>query len=189
MIAQAHAAVDRALHGGPALEPTAATSLVGVAATYGDVALFDALIGAADRAASPEEHYRYMNALPRFRDPALIERALLETRSHVRSQDTSSYLARFFDNPAARERAWTFVKASWTDLEPKIRVAFGEGRVVSALGSFCDARTRDDIRECFSAHPPTTATRSLGETLERIDNCIALRDKQTPLVGEWLSAR
>ena len=114
---------------------------------------------------------------------------MLETRSHVRSQDTASYLARFFDNPAARERAWAFVKASWTDLEPKIRIAFGEGRVVSALGSFCDAGTRDDIREFFAAHPLSTATRSLGETIERIDNCIALRDKQTPLVSEWLAGR
>ena len=33
---------------------------------------------AAERAATPEEHYRYINALARFRDPALIERALRE---------------------------------------------------------------------------------------------------------------
>jgi len=127
--------------------------------------------------------------LPRFRDPALVERALLETRSHVRNQDTALYLARFFDNPATRERAWAFVKASWTDLEPKIRIAFGEGRVIRALGTFCDAGTRDDIRAFFAAHPLPTASRTLGETLERIDSCIALRDKQTPLVSEWLAGR
>jgi hypothetical protein len=80
------------------------------------------------------------------------------------------------------------VKASWTDLEPKIRIAFGEGGVIRALGSFCDAGTRDDIRSFFAAHPLSTATRSLGETIERIDNCIALRDKQTPLVSEWLTS-
>ena len=31
--------------------------------------------------------------------------------------------------------------------------------------------------------------RTLAETLERIDNCIALREKQTPLVTEWLGSR
>jgi puromycin-sensitive aminopeptidase len=186
---RARTAVDRALRGGQPLDPTEAGALVAVAATHGDRALFDALAGAAERAASPEEHYRYLNALPRFRDPALVERALEETRSRLRSQDTAGYLARFFDNPAARDRAWTFVKTSWSDIEPKIKVAFGEGRVVSALGSFCDARNRDDIRAFFTAHPLPTAARNLRETLERIDNCIALRQKQTPRVTEWLSAR
>ncbi len=36
VIARSRAAVDRALRGGTALDPTAATALVGVAATYGD---------------------------------------------------------------------------------------------------------------------------------------------------------
>jgi hypothetical protein len=31
--------------------------------------------------------------------------------------------------------------------------------------------------------------RTLTQTLEQIDNCIALRDKQTPAVGGWLAAR
>jgi aminopeptidase N len=189
VIARARAAVDRALGGGPAIDPAAATALLGVAAAHGDRRLYDALIRAADGAASPEEYYRYLNVLPRFRDPALVDRALLETRSRVRSQDTSSYLATFFDNPAARERAWAFVKASWADLQPKIRIAFGEGRLIGAMGSFCDAGTRKDIREFFTAHPLPTAARSLGETLERIDNCIALRERETPLVTEWLASR
>ena len=28
---------------------------------------------------------------------------------------------------------------------------------------------------------------ALDQTIERIDNCIALREKQTPLLTEWLS--
>jgi aminopeptidase N len=186
---RARAAVDRALSGGAPLDPTSATALVTTAATYGDQALYNALAAAADRAIAPEEHYRYLNALARFREPSLIDRALAETRSHVRSQDTASYLARFFDNPAARDRAWAFVKASWPDLEPKIKIAFGEGRLVGALASFCDAGTRDDIRTFFTSHPLPTATRNLGETLERIDNCVALRNAQTPQVSEWLASR
>jgi aminopeptidase N len=186
---RARAAVDRALAGGPPLDPAVATTLVTVAATYGDEPLYNALAAAADRSVSPEEHYRYLNALAKFRDPALIDRALAETRSHVRNQDTALYLARFFDNPAARDRAWAFVKASWPELEPKVKIAFGEGRLVSALAAFCDAGTRDDIRAFFASHPVRTASRNLGETLERIDNCVALRTAQTPGVTEWLASR
>ena len=189
VVSRSRTAVDRALAGAAALDPTAATALVTVAAAHGDARLYEALATAADRASSPEEHYRYQNALPAFRDPALIERALQETRSRVRSQDTALYLARFFDNPAARDRAWAFIKASWSELEPKLRIAFGEGRIVGAAGAFCDARTRDDIRTFFTAHPLPTAARTLGETLERIDNCIALMEQQTPLVTAWLASR
>ena len=112
-----------------------------------------------------------------------------ETRSRVRNQDTALYLARFFDNPAARDLAWSFIKESWSEIEPKLRIAFGEGRMVSAVGAFCDAGTRDDIKSFFAAHPLPTAARQLGETLERIDNCIALKQRQTPLVTEWLGSR
>ena len=189
IVARARTAVDRALAGGAPLDPTQATAMVTVAAAHGDATLYDALAAAADRATSPEEHNRYMNALPAFRDPLLVERALLEARSpRVRSQDTALYLARFFDNPAARDRAWAFIKESWSDLEPKIRIAFGEGRLVGAAGAFCDARSRDDVRAFFTAHPLPRAGRLLGETIERIDHCVTLSATQTPHVGEWLAS-
>jgi aminopeptidase N len=190
VIAQSRAAVDRALAGGASLDPTAASALIDVAARYGDGGLYDALAAAAERAATPEEHYRYLNALPGFRDPVLIERALLEARSaRIRSQDTASYLARFFSNPAARDRAWAFLKENWTALEPNIRIAFGDVRLVRALSTFCDADARDDIRMFFDAHRLPSAARTIGETLEQIDHCIVLRQKQTPSATDWLASR
>ena len=156
VIAQSRAAVERALAGGARpLDPTAASALIDIAARHGDVKLYDALAAAAERAATPEEHYRYLNALPSFRDPVLIERALLESRSsRIRSQDTVSYLSRFFSNAAARDRAWAFLKENWTELEPKIRIAFGDVRLVRALSAFCDPRARDDIREFLQRAQP-----------------------------------
>jgi aminopeptidase N len=188
VVAKSRAAVERALGGGAPLDSTAASALIEVAAEHGDAKLYDAIAAAAERAATPEEHYRYVNALPSFRDPLLIERALQEARSsRIRAQDTARYLAEFFDNPAARDRAWVFLKRNWTDLEPKLRIAFGDTGLARALGAFCDARTRDDIRSFFAAHGLPSATRTLEATLERIDNCIELREHQTPIVSEWLS--
>ena len=56
-----------------------------------------------------------------------------------------------------------------------------------ALSAFCDAATRDDIRAFFAAHSLPAAARTLGETLEQINNCIALRDQQTASVSEWFN--
>ena len=49
--------------GGPPLDPTLATTITRIAAAHGDAKLFDALAAAAERANSPDEHYRYLNAL------------------------------------------------------------------------------------------------------------------------------
>jgi aminopeptidase N len=188
VVATSRAAVDRAIGGGRPLDAAAAPALIEVAAEHGDAKLYEAIAAAAERAASPQDHYRYVNALASFRNPGLIERALQESRSaRIRTQDTARYLAQFFDNPAARDRAWVFLKQNWTDLEPKLRIAFGDAGLARSLGAFCDARTRDDIRTFFAAHRLPSATRALDAALERIDNCIELRDRQTSLVSDWLN--
>ncbi len=191
VVRAARQALDRALAGGPALDPTLAPAIVGVAALHGDAALFDALVEAAGRATSPEIHYRYLYALANFRDPALTDRALkMSLTPAVRSQDTAIFLARFLANPDVNGRAWTFLKENWPALEPKITSIFGSDvNVVNALGSFCDAGARDDISRFFAAHKLPAASRSLKQTIERINNCIELRRTQAAPLAEWLNTR
>jgi puromycin-sensitive aminopeptidase len=190
VIADARAAVDRSLAGGPPLDPTMAGAIVRTAAAHGDATLFDALIAAADRAVSPEDRYRYLHAVADFRDPALVDRGLQRARTAaLRSQDTAQYLARFFQNPFARARAWSFITTHWTELEPKVTIFGGDTGLMTAFGAFCDAGSRDAVRAFAAAHPLPAAVRTLAQTLERIANCVALRDRQTPLVTEWLARR
>jgi len=163
---------------------------VSVAAAHGDARLFDALHAAADAADAPDTHYRYLNALSDFTDPALVDRGLqLSLASTMRSQDTALYLAHFLGNPLIHARAWTFVKAHWPALEPKVAIFGGDTNLTSALGSFCDAGARDDITAFFAAHPLPAAARTLNQTIERINNCIDLRTKQTSVLTDWLSSR
>jgi aminopeptidase N len=190
VVTRARAVLDRALSGEMPLEPTAAGAIVSVAAEHGDAALFDALVAAARRATSPAEHYRYLYALGSFSDPSLIQRGLMLALSpELRSQDTATYLGRFLTNPAATAAAWAFVKQHWTELAPKITISLGDARLVESLGSACDPRLRDDIRSFFATHKLPAASRTLDQTLERINNCIALKDKQAPVLARWLSAR
>ena len=190
MASQARLALDAALAGRQRLDATAADAIVALAAAYGDRALHDALLKAAVTAATPEDRYRYLHALAQFTDPTLVERGLEHARTPaMRSQDTASYLARFLANPAVHQQAWRFVKAHWTELEPKIIVAFGDVVLVNALGSFCDAATRDDIRQFFAGSTMPAATRTLGQTLEKISNCTALKTSQTSALANWLADR
>jgi aminopeptidase N len=190
VVSQARAALDRALSGQTPLDPTLAQSVVLVAVEHGDAKLFDALAAAMARATSPEEQYRYLFALGDFRDPALIDRALpLVLTPQIRSQDAALYLGGFFENPAARDRAWSFLVAHWTEVAPKITISGGDVRIVSAAGAFCDARSRDAIAAFFAAHPLPGAARTLEQTVDRINNCIALGETQTAVLAEWLAGR
>jgi aminopeptidase N len=188
LAATARAALDRSLAGGPPLDPTLSRSIIAVAAWRGDRALFDALLAASERATSPDERYRYLYALAEFREPALIDRALEYTLTpKLRSQDTAAFFARFFGEEAARPRAWAFLKQHWAELEPKVTIFGGDTTVIGALSSYCDAAARDDISAFFRQHPLPAAARTLSQTIERIDNCVALRTAQTPVVASWLA--
>ena len=162
VISQSRIALDAALAGRQRLDATVADAIVAVAAAHGDQTLHDALLKAGQAANSPEDRYRYLFTLAQFTEPALVERGLEHARtSSMRSQDTATYLARFLANPAVNQQAWRFVKAHWTELEPKVVVAFGDVSLVSALGNFCDTTTRDDIRHFFAGSTIPAAARTL----------------------------
>jgi predicted kinase len=57
------------------------------------------------------------------------------------------------------------------------------------MSGFCDARERDRIMSFFAEHKLPAAARTLDQTVEQINNCIALREKQAPAVEAWLAAR
>ena len=90
-----------------------------------------------------------------------------------------------------RYRALTaeYIGAHWPALAPKVTIFGGDANLVRALGSFCDASARDDVAAFFAAHPLPGAARTLTQTIEQINNCIALREKQRPSVAAWLAAR
>ena len=165
---QVFKALQKTIRQGAPLDPTVAGAIVTAAASNGDEKLFDALAAAADKAVSPEEQYRYLYALGDFRDPALIDRGLQRSLSpQLKSQDTALYLVQFFVNPHARDRAWTFVIANWTALEPKVAIYGGDTNLVRSLGAFCDAGARDRITTFFAAHPLPAAARTLSQTVEQ----------------------
>jgi aminopeptidase N len=191
VVRQSRAAADRALAGnGAPLEPALKESVVQIAAEHGDEKLYEALNAAAAHATAPDERNLYLLAAAKFRDPRLIDRGLQRTLSNdVRTQDTARYLAAFLDNPVARPRAWSFVKANWTQLEPKLRIFNAGVRIANALDAFCDSGARDDIRMFFDTHRLPGMDGALSRTVERINNCIDLREKQTKPVTDWLNQR
>jgi len=173
------------------LSPTLVGPVLQVAAAGGDAALYDRFMARVTAAsASPEDYYRFFNALASFHDPALVARTLAFAMSpQVRSQDTPVLLSMLLASPASQGPAWAFVKDQWPAIVAKLGVFQGVPGVVNALGAFCSTDRATDITAFFKANPVPEAARALQQATERISACAAVDTRQSPPFARWLAAR
>jgi len=137
----------------------------------------------------PEEYYRFFNALPAFRDPALVQRTLRFAISpDVRTQDTSTLIAGLLSRTSSQDAAWTFVKENWETLTKTLGVFQGIPRIAGTVGAFCSREKRAEVERFFKEHPVPAAERTLRQAFERIDSCVAVKERQAPAASSWLAS-
>ena len=172
------------------LPPTLAGTALSVAAIGGNSALYEKYLGKLDMLKNqPQEYYRYFYALADFHDPALIRRTLdFALSPAVRSQDTGSLIGTMLVHPASSAAAWEFTKKNWDALVKKLGVFQGIPSIIQSLGGTCSAQAASDMRQFFMQHPVPSSARTLQQALERIDNCVAVKQRQSPPLAKWLAA-
>ncbi len=172
------------------LSPTLASTVLQVAATSGDRALYDAYVAQIEKlAGKPEEYYRFFNALSAFRDPALVKRTLdFSITPAVRSQDTGQLIAGVIGRPSSQDAGWEFTKAQWDTLTKKLGTFQGIPTIIGALGGFCSEGKANEVKQFFAAHPVPSSERTLQQTVERIENCAAVKARQGPALTKWLAS-
>jgi aminopeptidase N len=187
-IAAAQGIVQQYLQKPSSVEGTIAGPAFTVAVENGDASLYDELSKAMGSAASAAESNFYLFALAQFRQPALIKRTLdLIDQGKVRQQDYPRIFPVLLAG-AGREMAWDYLKAHWNDLAEKVTTFGGRG-AVSALGGFCSAPMREDVKKFFADHRAPGAERALQQSLERMNNCIEFKQLQQANMQQWLAAQ
>ena len=91
-------------------------------------------------------------------------------------------------NPSARTTTWQTIKERWSDLEGRLGVFGGLPNVVEATAAFCDRASREDVRSFFETHKVPAAERALRQALERMDSCIALRNRTAASLSAFLKS-
>lgn len=170
--------------------PTLASTVLNVAAYGGDAALYDLYVAQLPKlSGKPEEYYRVFNALPSFRDPGLVQRTLrFAISSDVRTQDTATLIAGLLTRTSSEDAAWAFVKENWDMLTKTLGVFQGIPRIAGAVGAFCTREKRAEAEQFFKEHPVPAAERTLRQAFERIDSCVALKERQAPAAASWLAS-
>jgi aminopeptidase N len=185
-ITMARQLVESVFNGSDSLDSNLLNEAVRVAALGGDTALYEKYLARSAKAVDPEDHYRYLGALPMFSEPSLVRRTMDYTLSaEVRAQDAGLFVARLLSNPDAQSLAWQLLRERWSDIQKKTGPALGSG-FLGALGSFCDSRTATEVQQFFAEHKVPEAERTLKQAVERITTCADLATAQSPKLGEWL---
>jgi hypothetical protein len=185
-IQRAKEEVRKLADGTSRLDANMAETAVNLAARNGDGQIFELYLAQMRKAKSPEEYYRYQEALAEFRDPALVERGLkLLLSSEMRNQDAPHFLGRYYLNPEARNTAWEFTKAHWEEMQHHM-TTWGGGAVVQSTRAFCDARLRGEAQQFFTTHKVPAAERALAQSTEQMDYCIDLKAQQGQKLANWL---
>ncbi len=159
------------------VDPALAAAAIGVVASRGGAEEFD-LFWARHRAAGdPQTAIRYLHALARFEDPALVERMLALSVDGMRTQDAPYVLGRALANRHASERVWRFIRDDWAALNER----FPSNSIVRMLGglaSLTDAALAGDVRAFFADHDVPQGAKTLAQHLERMQVNVALRRRE-----------
>jgi aminopeptidase N/puromycin-sensitive aminopeptidase len=183
---QARKIADQALADPTSVDHELAGVALGLAALNGDAGFYDRVMAGLKNPKSPEEYYIYLFALPQFGDQKLLQRTLdFAISPEVRSQDTLEVVTGVMGNPAGQLLAWDFVRQHWPEIQ-KAGGPFASAQVVAATSVFCDAGSRDQVTEFFSAHKVDAAERTYKQSIERINNCVDLKSQQESQLASWL---
>jgi puromycin-sensitive aminopeptidase len=170
------------------LEPNLLDTAVAMVARAGDSALFDTLLARQKTEPDPATQRRYLMALTAFENPALTARAqgLLFTDA-VKTQDVSSFVSGLMGNRVGRDAWWAQMQQRW----PEVRARTGEApmllrRIVESLGALRNRKQLEEVQALLKAHPVNEAQQAMAQTLERLSQDVALRERAMPDVVAWL---
>ena len=189
VLKQAAEIAERYLDRPSSVDPTLGHTALAIAARSGDAALFDKLQNLYETSTDPGMKNNALRLLAEFENPALEEQALELAASHkVRNQDAAIQFSIALQISATRDRAWSFIKTHWDQVQTQLTTELG-AYLVDATGSFCSAEARNDVQNFFAGHKVAASDRTLKHALERINGCIEFRTLQQPNLKKWLGTQ
>ncbi|MET0802221.1 MAG: M1 family metallopeptidase [Actinomycetota bacterium] len=172
---------------GKPVDASLAAAAVNVVAANGDGTDYEHYWQAYLESPTPQERYRYLFALPMFRDPALMDRTLEATfGDEIRSQDAPFVFAYSLINRELGERAWAVLRDRWNEAETRfpsqLTIRMAEGvRYLTLPEQVAEAET------FFAEHPIPQSVKMLEQMLERQRIAAALRERATPDLEAYFS--
>jgi aminopeptidase N len=188
LIAQAKSLADAWLRDHTVLEPDMVGLVLTAAARNSGRAFFDRLLAAARAEKVRRERQEMLNALGRFRDPALAREALkLVLSGEFDPRETVAILSGVSGEPETAELALHFVKENFEQMAAKLPEDLMAYAPAFASG-FCDSGHRAEVEGFFRDRSTRFrgGPRTLDQILEKMSLCEANKKAQQASVLEFL---
>jgi len=189
---QAKALAAKWMENHSAIEPDITPAILGTAAYYGDKALFDAFLAQYKESKDRQERQRILGALASFRDPAAIEAGYNAVLSgEIPFIQGAQLLFAGQGQESTRKMPFDFLKAHFDEIVAKRPQGGGSdfgARLPSVGQSYCDTKSKEELEAFFAPRIDkfVGGPRSLHQTLERIDVCIAEKTSEEASVKAFL---
>ncbi len=160
------------IEGRERLHPDVAGTVVAVAATVGDNALWDRYVARMHQAqaSDAQEEARFRQGLIFFEDPALAERTAEAIFSPlIRVQDRGLMLIPMMQSRRTRLGAWKALKAHWegdvagTDMAPLLKQGY-----VTAISQLAERGLADEAAAFLEAKRTPDIQETVAQSLERL---------------------
>jgi aminopeptidase N/puromycin-sensitive aminopeptidase len=189
VIAQAKQIFEKSLQEPGSVDPTLASRALKIAAQNGDEQFFTRLQQLYESSPDPQLRNDALRALARFRNPALVKRAMeYLTSARVKNQDALRLVQIEMSDRRTRDIAWDYVQKNWPRVQMQI-TTFSGGDLVSSTGNFCSEERSREVTQFFAGHKVAASGHALDQARDRISDCVSLRAAQGPDLKHWLAAR
>jgi cytosol alanyl aminopeptidase len=164
-------------------------AVLNAAAIGGDRALFEQMHDEAKRAKERRDRTLLLEALGRFRDPALAKEALaLVLGDEFDGREAWGIVRAEASWPTTRPLAWDFVRQSFDALAKRLPAETMASSPMVAV-PFCDEAHPSEMKSFFSDRSPKLpgGPRRLAQATEQIGLCVAYVKAQQPSAMQFLS--
>jgi aminopeptidase N len=186
IISQARQIAQLYLRDPASVDPTLAARALIVAALNGDAAFFDQLQAVSQNSPDPQLRNQALQALARFRDPALVIRTMdYAVSANVKNQDAVRLVRIEMSDRRTRDTAWQWMKQNWPRVQAQI-TTWGGGELVESTGNFCTVERSSQVSQFFRQHTVLAASHALDLARDKIADCVDLRIAQESSLKLWL---
>ena len=168
-----------------AVPPDLVGALIEVLAWTGGEAEYDLCWERYRNAPTPQEEMRYLYALPKFPQPALMDRTLSLALTEIRSQNAPFVVGTALTNRASGRIAWEWLKSNWDDVLRRFPDST-VWRMLEGLAALTGPDLVDDVHAFMAAHPVPNAHLLIQQTLERLDVAARFRQREAATLGDVL---
>jgi puromycin-sensitive aminopeptidase len=162
--------------------------VVSIGARAGDAAQFDRFFERFRTETDPAFRRRFLVALAAFEAPEPAGRAqeLIFTDT-IPLQDLATFAGSLLGNRSTREGFWKKLREQWEPFTARLSGApMLLRRVIEGMGNLTERRHLEEAEALLADHPVEAAQQATAQTLERMRQDVALRERTQGMISAWL---